>query len=249
MKLSLVRVVAPASLLALAALVGCASQSATRVAPEVPKLTSAELSARTAPPVDPSAPGLLGDPDYKPDTDENGPVDDSVAIDDWSKRYPDAAVELHDWMGHYPDTARRFATWDTSEPVRMRALVDWAVTHRYEAIGAFLYGRSGWSSFVDIVTSDPDGAIELVEWIRRSAPAAEELSAHPEALAWARKNLKVRPAHVPMAAKSVALPGEAAAAALASTPAKAPGPIKAPAGLRRPADVSPWFPTPGSVIR
>ena len=72
----------------------------------------------------------------------------------------------------------------------MNTIVDWAVMHRYEAIEAFFYGHSGWNELSDLVHDEQQGMNELIDWMRRSPHAAEELASHREALGWAKAHLR-----------------------------------------------------------
>lgn len=241
--------IAVVALAALAATPACAHRDSTAARAPQTTLTSTQVplgraSATGTAPRTPSAADLdaRGAVDtYTPDPSETTPMNDSVAIDAWAKRYPDASAELNDWMGHYPNAARKLAAWDAAHPTRMKTLTDWAITHRYEAVGAFLYGRSGWDEFLDIAQSEPDGVAEYLGWARRSSPAAVELTSHSDALAWAGKNLKARPGHVPMPAKSIAAPAPPAAEA-------APG-KRGSGGATPPSDGTSWYPSPTSMIR
>jgi hypothetical protein len=231
--------------LSLAVLAGCSHT--TSAVGQGSTLTSSRVPAR-APEVSADAVaerGFVASPSYTPDTSAIPTQSDAAPLETWPKSYPDAASELNDWTVHYPVAARKLAAWDARFPERMKTLVDWAITHRYEGVGAFLYGRSGWDQFLDVVQSEPDGVQEYLEWIRRSGPAAIELSSHPEALSWASKNLKPRPGHVPMPAKSIASPAS-------TNEAATPGPRSAGAsgGVAPPSDgTSSWFPSPTSMIR
>ena len=126
----------------------------TLTSTQVPAGRASAMQTTTATPAELDARGAIDA--YTPDSRETAPMNDSVAIDTWAKRYPDASSELNDWMGHYPTAARKLAAWDAAHPTRMKTLTDWAITHRYEAVGAFLYGRSGWDEFLDIAQSEPD---------------------------------------------------------------------------------------------
>jgi hypothetical protein len=240
--------IAFAALAALAALPACAHRDTTAArAPEPMTLTSTQVPVERAPaatmgttPAESDA-RATGEAAFKTEVGETTPMNDSVAIDAWAKRYPDASSELNDWMGHYPSAARKLAAWDAAHPTRMKTLTDWAITHRYEAVGAFLYGRSGWDEFLDIAQSEPDGVQEFLGWARRSSPAAVELTSHLDSLAWAGKNLKARAGHVPMPAKSVAAPAPV-------VPAAVPG-RRGSGGATPPADAGTWFPSPTSMIR
>jgi hypothetical protein len=113
----------------------------------------------------------------------------------WAGRYPDAANQLADWMHHYPRAAAKLSEWGVSHPVQMSTLVGWAVTHKFEALDAFLYDRAGWGDFDAIRKADRDGVTELVEWMRRSPSAAEELAVHASGIAWAREHVHARRGH------------------------------------------------------
>ena len=237
--------IAAGALAALAMTPACAHRDSTATRAPQTTLTSTQVSlgpagaSQTATPAQLDARGVFDT--YTPDPSETAPMDDSVAIDTWAKRYPDASAELNDWMGHYPTAGRKLAAWDAAHPTRMKTLTDWAITHRYEAVGAFLYGRSGWDEFLDIAQSEPDGVAEYLGWARRSSPAAVELTSHSDSLAWAGKNLKARPGHVPMPAKSVAAP-------VPTVPEANPG-RRGSGGATPPADGTSWYPSPTSMIR
>jgi hypothetical protein len=229
---------------ALAAVPACASRETTAARSPQTTLTSSQVpgrasAAQTATAAELDAQGSADT--YTPRTSETTPMDDSVAIDAWAKRYPDGSAELNDWMGHYPSAARKLAAWDAAHPTRMKTLTDWAITHRYEAVGAFLYGRSGWDEFLDIAESEPDGVAEYLGWARRSSPAAVELASHFDSLSWAGKNLKARPGHLPIPAKSIAAPVPAAGEAV---PGK-----RGSGGATPPGDGTSWYPSPTSMIR
>jgi hypothetical protein len=169
------------------------------------------------------------DPNFRPETDKME-VNGDVAIDLWSKRYPDASNELADWVRQYPNAAAKWSAWDATHPIRMSTIISWSVTHRYEPIQAFLYDRTGWGDLTTLLREEPDGSNELIGWIRRSPSAAEELATHGESLGWAKDHLKTDKGHRPIAAHSMASPATPAA-----TVSEEPS--------------SPWFPTPTSIIR
>lgn len=133
---------------------------------------------------------LPADPRFLPET-EKIKVDDLVAIDEWGNRYPDASKQLAKWMETHPAAASRLAAWDTHHPIRMNTIIEWAVMHRYEPIEAFFYGHSGWSELRGLVTDEHAAMSELVDWMRRSPHAAEELGAHPDGIGWAKTHLRV----------------------------------------------------------
>jgi hypothetical protein len=216
--------------IAVAALVGC-SHPQSRAPAENPSLTSATMT-RTSPPS--AQPGAVER--FRPAAEVSAQPDESVAIEMWSDRYPDAAGELLDWMGHYPNAAAELSTWDSASPIQMKALVDWSLTHRYEGLGSFLFGRSGMHTLHEIQRVEPEAMNEFLGWIRRSPHAAEELYVHADALAWASKHLKPRAGHQPMAARSVVAPTAAVTRS------------SAPVGIAPPS-TSAWYPTPTSMVR
>ena len=118
-----------AALAALATTSACAHHDATAARSPQTTLTSTQVQLdrdRVSATPTPTAQGDI----FTPDAADSTPMDDSVAIDAWAKRYPDASAELNDWMGHYPTAAKKLAAWDASHPTRMKTLTDWAITHR-----------------------------------------------------------------------------------------------------------------------
>lgn len=94
---------------------------------------------------------------------------------EWKTRYPFAASELVVWSKQHAALTDALAAWEDREPDKSRALVEWAVTHVYEGIGAFLMERYGWDDLRDIRQTDPDGFDAFLSWCRRAPQAAEEL--------------------------------------------------------------------------
>ena len=84
-------------------------------------LTSAELAAPAPPPKRPS-PRIV-----------TLPVEDAP-LEQWSKRYPNAAFQLGSWVRQNPSTAADLFALDEREPENTLVLVQWAITHRYEPI-------------------------------------------------------------------------------------------------------------------
>lgn len=191
----------------LALLIGGCAHEPERPAVSTTSTTSAALTRQAEPTQLPQAdaqpkepahilavfPDTTPAPTYVPATDKIE-VAKQEPIEDWSGRYPDASTQLVDWIKAHPATAERVAAFDARHPIRMSSLVDWAVTHKYESVEAFLYGRAGWDELQGILHDDPSAMAELVDWMRRSPHAAEELASHQESIGWSRTHLaKVTP--------------------------------------------------------
>lgn len=209
-----------ASPLALVAFVtGCSHSSPPpKSPPEVSTTSTTSAALSTESPAPAQDRYTIGGP-YHPATDD-GKVERDVPIDAWSERYPDAARGLAAWCDEHPDVASRLAAWDSKHPIRMSTLVEWSVTHKYEPIEAFLYGRSGWQDFSSLLHDEHRAMAELVDWIRRSPHAAEELATHDGSIAYARGHLGAHGAHAHQGAReAIATPASPSASASATRPA------------------------------
>jgi hypothetical protein len=145
------------------------------------------------------------DPNFKPET-ERIELNRDVPINLWSSRYPDASDELGDWIAQHPRAAANWSQWAAENSVRMSTLVDWALTQRFEPIESLVADRSGWQEFLRLLHDDHDAFDELLDWIRRSPNAAEELASHPGGLQWAKEHIVEPKGHMPMGEHSVVAP-------------------------------------------
>jgi hypothetical protein len=118
-----------------------------------------------------------------------------ASLDQWTARYPDAARELGDWMKKYPECSRDLMELDTVRADALRVLTEWAITHRYESVRAFLFERFGWEKLRAMLDEGRTEGVEAyLAWVRRSQDAAMELVSHSRGLeAVARRDFGVEP--------------------------------------------------------
>jgi hypothetical protein len=115
---------------------------------------------------------------------------ESWPVDAWASRFPDAQRELRAWVKSYPETAERIFEWDDTETAQVKVLVEWAITHPYESIYAFLLNKHEWGQLHTILEAQQrEGLDAFLGWCRRAPQAADELVAHPRGLAWSGEHL------------------------------------------------------------
>jgi hypothetical protein len=103
---------------------------------------------------------------------------------EWTIAYHDAAVELRQWIAQYPQTAHKLGKWSETHPEQFYALMMWSVTHPYDELNSLFLERWGWDALERIETEEPDALSDLMDWSRRSRPAAESVATHAEVLSW-----------------------------------------------------------------
>jgi hypothetical protein len=109
---------------------------------------------------------------------------ESLPLDEWRPRYPEAARTLDAWRETYPAAAQRLIAWAGHHSDELRVLVDWAITHPYERIGVFFSNRMSpsWRELNALSEQEPEGLDAFLHWARLSRVAAEELSRHADGL-------------------------------------------------------------------
>ena len=107
------------------------------------------------------------------------------AMTEWGARYPGAARLFAEWCEAHPDGSRALAEWAQTHPDEMENLVDWATTNVGEDAEALFLGRSSWRQLRRIATEDRPAVEGLLLWIRNAPPAASELAAHADGMAFA----------------------------------------------------------------
>ena len=107
------------------------------------------------------------------------------AMSEWGARYPGAARLFAEWCEAHPDGSRELAEWAQTHPDEMKNLVDWATTNVGEDVDALFLGRSSWRQLRRIATQDRAAVEGLLLWVRNAPPAASELAAHPDGMAFA----------------------------------------------------------------
>jgi hypothetical protein len=105
-------------------------------------------------------------------------------LDQWRARWPQSARVLDAWRVLYPLAAAHLEGWADRNPEKMRALVVWAVAHRYDTIGSMLLTRAGWGELAALGAAAPEAFDAFLHWARASGPAAIELVEHAGGLAY-----------------------------------------------------------------
>jgi hypothetical protein len=189
--------------LAVLLLIGCGgaqgresnASSRTRTSVRILRAGEAASPAPGKPSVDPSLPepGITHTHGRPRAHITPAPPVEQASLDDWTRRYPDAARELAEWMKKYPATAQRLFELDSVRADAIHVLTEWAVTARYETIRTFLFSRAGWDHLRhSLDLGHEEGLNAFLTWTRRSAAAAEELATHPRGMeAIARKDFGV----------------------------------------------------------
>ena len=110
-------------------------------------------------------------------------------MSEWGARYPGAARLFAEWTEANPDGSRELAEWAKAHPDEMENLVDWATTNFGEGVDALFLGRSSWRQLRRIAGEDRAAVQGLLLWIRNAPPAASELAAHPDGMAFATQHV------------------------------------------------------------
>lgn len=79
--------------------------------------------------------------------------------------------------------------WDAKHPERSQELVNWAIVHPHENLGAFSAQHRAWPEMEEFTSKHADAMEEFLVWCRNHAAAAKALMAHSGGLAWAGDHL------------------------------------------------------------
>jgi hypothetical protein len=131
-----------------------------------------------------AAPGNAGAADAWSPAPIAAPPVESAPLEQWTKRYPDAAFQLEEWVRHNRQAASELSAFDRAQPEKFRVLVLWSITHPFEGLAAFMVDRLGWESLGSLRQEHRAEMEGFMDWCRRAPSAAAELVSHSAPFAW-----------------------------------------------------------------
>jgi hypothetical protein len=173
------------------AALGCNGGHEERTAVSAARLTSTTVDAPAAPDELPTATTPTTHAVLIPDAPPERPRPVAVPpMSEWGARYPGAARLFAEWSEAHPQGSQDLAEWAKAHPEEMENLVDWATTNVGDDVDVLFLGRSSWRQLRRIANEDRAAVQGLLLWIRSAPPAASELAAHPEGMAFATQHLR-----------------------------------------------------------